>query len=191
VYDEVVQLRGKGMRGREVMPRGGSDAVRPVVGIQRVEEEDMVTVRLERGTGVVEMGWESGRDGEDRARDTDCSGGEREIGRWGWSRGRDGGTTLGDWKQLRAVRVGHTVDQSGSPRFGERHGCPTESNPRSLVVFVSHTPFSYSQMHDYPLTCDKTRTKTDSLFVRSLTLLKRPPSNLQPYLEIASPQESE
>lgn len=66
-----------------MVPRGGSGAVSSVVGVQRVEEEEeTVTVRFEGDRGrMVETGWESGRDGEDRARDTDCSGGEREAGK--------------------------------------------------------------------------------------------------------------
>lgn len=66
-----------------MVPRGGSGAVSSVVGVQRVEEEEeeTVTVRFEGDRGIVETGWESGRDGEDRARDTDCSGGEREAGK--------------------------------------------------------------------------------------------------------------
>lgn len=37
------------------------------------------SVRGDRGW--LKRRWGSGRDGEDRARDTDCSGGEREAGR--------------------------------------------------------------------------------------------------------------
>lgn len=37
----------RGMRGREVVPRDGSGAVSPVVGVQRVKEEGTATVRFE------------------------------------------------------------------------------------------------------------------------------------------------
>lgn len=85
---------------------------------------------------------------------------------------------MGDWKQLRAVRVGHTVGQSGSPRFGERHGCPTKGSPRPLVVFdrllYLFSP-SDARLSSY------VQQSLGSLFARSLTLLKRPLSNLRPY----------
>lgn len=76
------------------------------------------------------------------------------------------------------MRVGHTVGQSGSPRFGERHGCPTKGSPRPLVVFDR---LSYLFSPSDARLSSYVQQSLGGPFARSLTLLKRPPSNLRPY----------
>lgn len=171
----------------EVVLRGGSGAVSSVVGVQRVEEEETVMVRFAGfGRGGGGTGWLK-RGGE--AVETEKIGlgiptapgvNAGAEGRDGHG-SRDGGTTLGDWKQLRAVRVGHTVDQSGSPRFGERYGCPTEGGP-DLLLSLRPALVPFLTLPD-ARSLSYVRPSPGDPLNRPFTLLKRPPSNSRPYFE--------